>query len=171
MVHATFKRPSHESQLGTIWCRNPNNAPLFSEKLFTKSDYFRCRMTCFNGYYPKVETDADGEFERHIHKWESATLFMSKMQFENCKHVCDLFFNITEETKHVPRKFVMDRKIKFAGQNELASDYGGLRVEALERFNDNWLSIIVKNYPALFMKKMIFVSLFLTCQRIKKIRS
>ena len=67
--------------------------------------------------------------------------------------MCNLCFKIITETKCKPRKFVMDRKIKFTVQDELASDCGGLRVESLERFNNHWLPCVVKKHPTLFIKK------------------
>ena len=67
--------------------------------------------------------------------------------------MCNLCFKIIKETKYLPRKFVMDRKIKFTGQDELAMDCGGLRVESLERFNNHWLSIVAERHPTLFIKK------------------
>ena len=67
--------------------------------------------------------------------------------------MCNLHFKIIKETKYLPRKFVMDRKIKFTGNDELAMDCGGLRVESLERFNNHWLSIVAGKHPTLFIKK------------------
>ena len=148
-----LEQQSNASQPGRIWCRNLNNMQFFCNKIFTKSDCFRHKMVCKNRYFPVVETMVDDDFERQICKWETTTSHMSKKEFEDCQYVCKLFFKIIINAKGAPQGFLKDRKIKFVGRGELGSDFGGLRAEALEPFNNNWLQFLVANYPKLFTKR------------------
>ena len=85
--------------------------------------------------------------------------------------MCNLHIKIIKETKYLPRKFVMERKIKFTGNDELDMDCGGLRVESLEWFNNHWLSIVAERHPTLFIKKTTCALLLVISRRLIRRRS
>ena len=148
-----LKNPSNVSQLGKFWYRNPNNIPFPPDNLPVKVNHFRNKLSVASGGKPKVEQIVESDFENYSCTWEENEITMAKIDFESSKEIVRIFNQHIATERKNPRRFRMNPKIAFSGNDEKGQDCGGLRIEALERHNNDWLLDMVEKHPDLFVKK------------------